>query len=174
MTYIPSAVSKREAKVLQRYAKGKQVVEVGALLGYSTVALASAPAFVVSIDRHSGYTNIPNDTYRQFRRNLWVTGVSSRVSPVVGDFLCMTNYRADFTFIDLDGTYETTLSALTLAPSAIVGVHDFERSNCAGVSMAVEASGYDVLERADSLLILRRPRARHADTTCMHHRSQSI
>lgn len=152
--YIPSAVSKREARVLQQRAAGRDVVEVGSLLGFSTIQLARAARSVVSIDRHTGYTHWKNDTLRQFRRNIEVAGIAKRVRLIVGDLFSIQQPAADLVFIDLDGTYNTTLAAIRMARAPLIAVHDFQRSCCKGVEQAVEASGHQVIERADSLVIL--------------------
>lgn len=154
--YIPSAVSKREAQVLQQRAAGRAVVEAGSLLGYSTIQLARTARHVVSIDRHTGYHHWKNDSLRQLRRNIEVAGVAQKVTVVVGDLFRMQQPAADFMFIDLDGLYATTLKAIQLARAAIIGVHDFERTSCKGVAQAVADCGLKVIERVDSLVILQR------------------
>lgn len=156
MTYIPTALSPREDALLRKYAANRRVTEAGALLGHSTVQLAQTADRVVSIDRHTGYQHWRNNTLRQFYRNLEVTGVSGRVQPVVADFAVMELFPADFVFIDLDGTFDTTLAALLLARAPLIGLHDYERHHCQGVERAVKASGLRVIERADSLVILER------------------
>jgi protein-L-isoaspartate O-methyltransferase len=52
---IPTAVTPREAAVMVTHASGRLVLEVGALLGYSTVTLATTALHVVSVDPHDGY-----------------------------------------------------------------------------------------------------------------------
>lgn len=154
MYQIPTALSLREAKRLQHYARDRFVLEVGALLGFSTVVMARVARQVLSIDRHTGYDKLPNDTYKQFRRNLEVYNVRGKVVPVLGDFRAMRQWGSDFCFIDLDGTHGTTLEAIRLCRAPIVGVHDYGRQNCPGVASAVRASGYRVMERVDSLIVL--------------------
>jgi hypothetical protein len=156
MTYIPTALSRREDQLLQRYAKDRIVVEAGALLGHSTIQLARTAKHVTSIDRHTGYDYWANDTYRLFRRNLEVTHTHNRVRSVVGDVALLADYPADFAFIDLCGTRHGTLKALRAANSPLIGVHDYDRSGCKGVAQAVEDSGYEIVERVDSLVILRK------------------
>lgn len=156
MNYIPTALSRREDAALQRYAAHRTVVEVGALLGHSTIQLAQTAERVISIDRHSGYQYWPNDTLRMFQRNLEVSGISRTVQWLVGDFSLMQGYPADFVFIDLCGTYATTLAAIRAARAPLIGIHDYERQSCKGVELAVAASGYKVIERVDSLVILQR------------------
>jgi predicted rRNA methylase YqxC with S4 and FtsJ domains len=154
-TYIPTALSKREAMRLQAYAYGRRVVEAGALLGFSTIALAEVAEHVVSIDRHTGYYG-RKLSLRTFQRNLEVCNVAGKVSAVVDDFARLAEFSADFAFIDLDGTRDTTLRAIALCKAQFIGVHDYARLNCGGVDAAVRDSGLPVVERADSLIILRR------------------
>jgi hypothetical protein len=153
---IPTALSMREVGVLQSYARGREVVEAGALLGFSTVHMAKVAKRVVSIDRHTGYDRLPNDTYRAFRRNLEVYNVQARVLPVVGDCSLLAEHDGDFGFIDLDGTCSTTLRAIGQCRCPFIGVHDYARQNCRGVADAVELAGLRVRERTDSLIILER------------------
>lgn len=151
---IPSAVSLREAKALQRYSKDRYCIEAGSLLGFSTVVMGRVAKQVLAIDRHTGYDKLPNDTYRLFLRNLDVYNVTKTVIPVLGDFRALSRWRADFAFIDLDGEHNTTLEAIQRARAPIVGVHDYGRQNCKGVESAVRACGYQVMERVDSLVVL--------------------
>jgi hypothetical protein len=64
---IQTALSNSECTLLRRIAAGRRVVEAGALLGFSTVLLASVAASVVSIDRHEDYGP---STWRPYRSNL--------------------------------------------------------------------------------------------------------
>lgn len=157
MTYIPTALSSREDQALRRYAMGRVVVEAGALLGHSTIQLARTAKRVTSIDRHSGYTYWPNDTLRSFNRNMEVAGVANRVQSIVGDFSLLAHFPAHFAFIDLCGTFANTLAAIRAARAPLIGIHDYERQSCSGVALAVAASGYAIVERVDSLVILRKP-----------------
>lgn len=157
MTGVPTAISKREAACLQRWARDRIVIEAGALLGYSTIKMARTATRVVSIDRHSGYSG---ETERRFRSNLQRFIVPHRHAAVdvkVGDcFELLPLCSGDFTFIDLTGSYEDTLKALLMAPSRLIGVHDTRRFHCRGVERAIEASGYPALEQVETLTILER------------------
>lgn len=84
--YVPTALSRAEARALADQSRDRRVVEAGSLLGGSTLVLASAAREVVSIDRHNGYVGRPNDTYRALRRNLEVAGVGN-AHCLVGDFM---------------------------------------------------------------------------------------
>lgn len=155
-TYIPTALSRREAERLAWYAAGRTVVEAGALLGFSTIALAETADRVYSIDRHMGYYGT-KFSERPFRRNLEVCNVAGKVTPVISDAEQVRKYPAAFAFIDLDGTCETTLRVLRCVYAPLVGIHDFARLNCRGVEEAIRLSGLPVIERVDSLIVIRKP-----------------
>src|SRR5882762_9345058 len=83
---IPTAISSREASFMSALARGKTVVEFGALLGFSTVVLSRAARWVTSIDRHQGYLDAGHSTYNAFMVNLERHKVHN-VSPVQSDAL---------------------------------------------------------------------------------------
>lgn len=155
---VPTAISPAEARLLQRLARDRRVVEAGALLGFSTITMAKVATDVVSIDQHTGYSG---DTWRRYRSNLSRFGVNGRVIPIRSK---VENYwhfcTSDFAFIDLTGEAYLTEWAIRYAPAPLIAVHDFERQSCDGVARAVEhvrRSGYMPVERVDTLLVLRRP-----------------
>lgn len=156
MIYIPSALSERECYALAELARNRSVVEVGSLLGRSTLALAKTARHVTAVDRHTGYDGWRNDTLRQFQRNLDVGGVAQKTLVVVDDFRRLRDFAADLTFIDLDGTFQTTLEAIRLASSPLIAVHDYQRTSCRGVEQAVHSSRLRVRTQVDSLIILER------------------
>jgi len=157
MNSIPTALTKREDEALRRWARDRVVTEVGALLGHSTVEIAQTARRVHSIDRHTGYDGKPNNTLRQYMRNLEVAMLNIAVIAIVGDAITeLPKYPAHFCFIDLCGTHQVTLAALQAAKAPFVAVHDYQRQNCKGVATAVEASGYPVIERIDSMVIMRK------------------
>ena len=157
MNRIPSALTAREDAALRRWSYQRIVTEAGALLGHSTVEIARTARMVTSIDRHAGYDGIPNDTLRLFQRNIEVADITIPIVCVVGDAIAeLPKYPANFVFIDLCGTLAVTLAAIKAAKAQFIAVHDFQRQNCSGVGMAVEASGLPVIERIDSMVILRK------------------
>lgn len=153
ITGCPTAMSAPEARLLQRYADGRRVVEAGALLGYSTIRLAQVAARVVSIDRHEGYSA---PTYRRFRSNIERAGVSRRVTPVVGDAVALLpQHAADLAFIDLTGQLALTAAAMKAAQARLVAVHDLGRAYCQ-VDEAIVAAGFRVVEAVDTLAVCER------------------
>lgn len=158
---IRTAMSTYESARLQRWAAGRSVVECGSLLGYSTVLMAQVARSVVSIDRHDGYPSLglPNDTLRLMLGNLHRYNVASKVTVVVGEHRQVAEWPSDLAFIDLDGTSGTTLDAVRRAQAPFVAIHDYGRHACRGVAHAVAAlvaaGSHRVIERADTLVVLR-------------------
>lgn len=151
---IPCALSAAERNLLASMARGRRVVEAGALLGGSTVTLAKVATTVVSIDRHEGYSG---PTLRPFLANLDRCGVRSRVDVRVGDAAhLLTSVDADVAFVDLTGTYEVTLAALWAVRAPVVLVHDVDRQRCEGVARAIRMVGGVGLAQVDTLAVLAR------------------
>lgn len=153
---IPTAVSLREVEILKKIAEGKKVLEVGSLLGFSTVHIASKAREVISIDPHENYPyeGAPS-TLDKFRRNLFRYGIQN-VEIIKDTFQHRPLPEAEVCFADLDGTYETTKNLLNWAediPTIII--HDFNRQNCAGVERALKEFT-DNIQVVDTCAILRR------------------
>ena len=144
---IPTAVTERERSALQRHAAGRYVLEVGALLGFSTIAIAATALHVVSVDPHEGYPNGDSpETLSTFRANLSKYGVAHKVTPVIGtDGILPMFAPASFgmAFIDTSGEYEDTYRIIRtvvplLAPESVLAVHDCGNPDYPGALEAVE------------------------------------
>ena len=144
---IPTAVTGDEIQELQRLAAGGFVLEIGSLLGFSTIQLAMVADRVVSIDPHEGYPeNDPKPTLHQFLSNLRIHGVRDKVSVCVGtdeDFLGFFDEEAfDLVFIDAMGTYHVTKHIMDSAwrlvsLSGYMAVHDVGHPDWPGAGQAV-------------------------------------
>lgn len=146
---IPTALSHREIMCLQRWALNKRVIEAGALLGASTVALSHVANSVISIDKHEGYTG---PSLKPYMNNIWLYG-NANVLPVVGDVLHhLQRYHGQFGFIDLTGDDLLTRIALNLIQCPVVAVHDHQRPNCRVSNVLRD---YEVLEVVDTLAIVK-------------------
>jgi hypothetical protein len=149
---IPTALSPREVDCLQAFCRTMRVVEAGALLGYSTLAIAAVAHSVISIDRHRGYGPT---TWGAYRSN--IEGIPN-IIPVRADAARVLGaFTADRYFLDLDGTLPTMRAVLDAIPYHVpVAVHDCCRSGCDGVEEALRELDYDVTAHVDSLVIARR------------------
>jgi predicted O-methyltransferase YrrM len=145
---IPSAVTPAEAATLDALAAGQIVLEVGALLGHSTVVLARSAKHVISIDPHEGYpAHDPRPTLGPFLSNLERWAVRDKVTVMLGtdaDVLPYLQVRSfGLAFIDCTGEYQVTLDALRrcvplLRHHAAMAVHDCGHPDWPGALEAAE------------------------------------
>ena len=145
---IPTAVTPAETVELQRLARGRSVLEVGSLLGYSTIKLAEGAFHVVSVDPHEGYpVNDPRPTYDTFVKNLILAGVRDKVTPLVGTdievFPLLKPRQFQMAFIDTTGEYDDTRRICEavvplLSYYAVLAVHDMGHPDWPGALEAVE------------------------------------
>jgi predicted O-methyltransferase YrrM len=162
---IPTAMTEPEALAIQQLAMDKRVLEVGALLGFSTIMMAKSAIEVVSIDPHAGYpADNPRDTWGSYNENLlrydvadkvWAIRDTDQVLTHVEEFVWPdddpTHPQRDpgelkdfgFAFIDCDGTYDTTIRVMErVAPfltldNGIMAVHDYDLPEWPGAGEAV-------------------------------------
>lgn len=73
-----TSLTKDEAQCLQRLAKDKRVLEIGAAYGYSTCLMANVAKSVVTIDPHSGYGSVEK-SFQLFRRHVEALDLQSRL-----------------------------------------------------------------------------------------------
>ncbi len=130
---IKSALSPQETAMLQKLAKGKLVVEVGSLLGYSTIQMARVARRVLAVDPHNGYPYYqPTPTLQEFLRNIERWNVAGLVTPIVdkAQNVLPSLVAAGLTFIDTTGFYKDTMYCLEHAKSPVIACHDFDRGGC--------------------------------------------
>ncbi len=139
----PGWLSETEALFLAELGKGRVVLEIGAYLGRSTVALATGAKLVVSVDHHRGDPGtkagskhpsegwtLPAFTEALTRLNLW-----GKVVPVVtnselaGQLLARTAFGVAF----IDGAHDsvsvlrdTEVAIRLLAPGGVIAWHDWD------------------------------------------------
>ena len=146
---IPTGISVNESRLLSSQARGKVVLEIGALLGYSTVVMARTAAKVHSIDRHMGYPDHdPQPTAPIYFQNLHRYGVMDKIIAYVGDAIeildGMYGVVPEFTFIDLNGHYDDTFSVLDdllnygSTGEGRIAIHDYGHPDWPGVKEAVD------------------------------------
>jgi methyltransferase family protein len=148
---IPTALTTKERFALQAIVRDKHVLEIGALLGYSTVIMAQNAKRVVSLDPHEGYPEgAPRPTWERYLANLDMYGVREKVIPVqatwqaaVGTLPSDCLYPYEVVFIDLTGKYEDTKEALMYFHPEwgwslkTIAVHDCGHPDWPGVDQAV-------------------------------------
>lgn len=151
ITDIPTALTPAETAALQAVARDKYVLEIGALLGYSTLAIAQTARRVVSVDPHKGYpADNPRPTWDIYCRNLRrYPELRERIHPMKrrwqdafgwGSWV----YPYEVVFMDLTGEYEDTRECLAyFAPEwgwvlKTIAVHDCGHPDWPGVMKAVE------------------------------------
>ena len=151
---IPTGISRNESRILAHLAKDKVVLEIGSLLGYSTVCMAKVAKEVWAVDPHSGYPDVnPKPTSAIFFQNLEKHGVINKVRPFITtalEFFArsseMLEFVPEFIFLDLNGHYTTTSTALHRIvedgwldePNTRLAVHDYGHPDWPGVKTAVD------------------------------------
>lgn len=160
---IPTALTPAEHDRLQELADDKVVLEVGSLLGYSTVALAQVARSVVSVDPHTGYpADDPRPTLAPFLANLGHYRVRELVTVMVGThddvFRWLKPDTFDMAFIDCTGEFELTLDVIQkcqrfLRRESVVCVHDCGHPDWPGAMAAVKAYG-EPFELVDRLAVI--------------------
>ena len=146
---IPTALTESETTALQAIVKDKYVLEIGALLGYSTVVMAQTAKCVTSIDPHEGYPeDNPRPTWAPYLANLRKHQVQGKVLPIRDTWQHAVKEGLpapyDVVFMDLTGKYEDTHELLMyLHPEwgwrlKTICVHDCGHPDWPGVDRAVQ------------------------------------
>lgn len=138
---IKTSVTRREGDELARLAAGKLVVEVGSLLGYTTIKMAKTARLVTAIDPHRDYPSCrPSPTLYEFLGNLLRHNVNHKVVSIpyrAQEVLHFCKPR-DFGFIDATGLYADTMFCLENLRCDVIACHDYGRRSCDGATKAVD------------------------------------
>ncbi len=141
-------MTEEERLALRRWAFGKDVCEIGAYEGLSTVNLAATARSVVAVDTFDakGTVHHPKDTLGAFQNAIRETGVADRVTTRVGlsaDIL-PTLLPQSFDLIHIDGSHDyesvsadVQLSRPLLREKGWLVFHDYDQ-NHPGVFRAVQ------------------------------------
>ena len=140
---IHTSISTAEAQALRELAKDRDVVEIGAAYGYSTVLMAEVAQSVTSIDPHAWLNSLD-----ALRANLALYQVEDRVEVCVGrsqDVLpgLWVRYYG-LVFIDGDHAYEAVqhdrdwARKLVKPFGAVIAFHDYAEVSCPGVKQALD------------------------------------
>lgn len=131
---VESEMSYAECERLAMLARGATVLELGAYLGRSTIALASTAAVVHSVDPHKGGPGHASDSLLRLLANLEVHGVREDVVIHVGlSTEVVPRFRAgsfDVVFIDAmhqrpDVDIDLALAVRCLRPGGWIAFHDY-------------------------------------------------
>jgi len=144
---VPSAVTRDECHKLAALAEGKAVLELGAHLGRSTIALCSTARIVHSVDWHLGDIHAGHmDSLPKFIQNLAVYKLRQKVVAHVGRFAdVLPLFRSGlFDLAFLDGLHQTTaveddtrMILPLMKPGGIIAFHDYGQRQF-GVTEAVD------------------------------------
>jgi hypothetical protein len=171
-------LTEAEGRELARLAEGKDVLEVGAYCGLSTICLARGAASVTTVDPFDGRaTEHPVDTFQAFTANLRRYGVDGKVTPCRGTSEeILPGLPPVFDLVFIDGAHDVEsvrtdirLARSVLRPGGLLAFHDYRvRPGEAdgrwdpGVTQAVDellGGGAELLARHDSLAVVRPPAA---------------
>jgi predicted O-methyltransferase YrrM len=153
---ILTGMTAEEAAKLATLATGKDVLELGAWHGFSTVVLAQAARRVCSVDWHQGDEHAgAGDTWESYRANLARYGVTANVDARRGRFddvlpaLAAEGVLFDGCFLDAQHDTASVEADLALAlplirPGGFVAFHDYGRGEATG------HPGFGVTEAADA------------------------
>jgi Methyltransferase domain len=159
---IPTAMTPNERSKLQDLAQGLNVLEIGSLFGYSTIALAEVANVVWAVDPHEGYPQAdPRGTIKQFLANINSAGVRDKIIPVLshGQRVIDRLPKDYFGLVFIDCTRdakELIHKAAELRPTYLV-LHDYGHDEWTGATEAVKLfmhSSGRLLEVVDTLAIL--------------------
>jgi len=153
---IPTALSFNETILIKNLSRNKKVLEIGSLLGYSTINMAKEAKAVTSIDPHEGYPyKGAETTIFKFKYNLTRYNINN-VKIIQDIFENVKKEKYDFVFIDLSGKYELTKKVLEYVQNIpVVVIHDFARQNCSGVEKAIKDSGANLIQVIDTCAIIK-------------------
>lgn len=139
-----------EGEILQRFAKNRQVLELGNYLGRSTVALAEVAESVTSVDWHHGDDEIPDqntiayfvENLRRFKVDRKVEIIDSRIEDAVSNLM---KRRWHMVFIDsahdvVSVERDTRLAMSVLLPGGHVVWHDWDKES---VRAGAKAAGIE-------------------------------
>lgn len=168
-------LTEREGVALAACARDKRVLEIGSYCGRSTICLAQTATHVTAMDWWDGRaTPAPRDTLGEFVANLRRYDVAEKVETVSPDDDIPLPYY-DLAFIDgahdLESVRIDRDKAMTrLYPTGLLAFHDYRTHSGEfdgrwdpGVTQAVHeliADGGEILERYDTLAIVRPPHVR--------------
>jgi hypothetical protein len=138
---IPTALTPEETVALTDLCRGRVVYEAGALLGYSSVAIAKCARQLTSVDPHDGYPQrAPRPTWHMFLHNLSRHGVAERVQAVRSTFQnALPPPGTQVAWADLTGEGPIMEQFLTMTTGVpVVALHDYGRGGCGAATAVID------------------------------------
>lgn len=163
-------LTEAEGAELARLAEGKDVLEIGAYCGRSTICEAQVAKTVAVVDTFDGRgTAQEGNTRATFDRNLARYGVTDRVTVHKGESgVVLPCLPPIFDLVFIDGSHDresvaadAALASSVLRPGGLLAFHDYG-GNDVGVTEAVDelvGEGAEILRRVGTLAIVRPPAA---------------
>ena len=153
-----------ECARLAELATGKTVLELGTLVGRSTIAMARTAEHVTTVDDHTGA-----DTLSLFLGNLDTYEVKDKVTPIIGrteNVVPLLTETFGMAFIDADHSYGGALRDLwnvnrVVEPGGVIACHDYLDlwELHYGVAQAVDEfctqTDWRIVETVHSMVVLR-------------------
>lgn len=139
---IQTSITVTEARALQVMAFRKQVLEIGAAYGYSTILMAEVAEHVLSIDPH-----VVHDSLETHTRNLITYNVDYKVGRLVGPNTTMLppldDRQFDVVFVDGDHTaegvrFDLEQSLRLVKLGGVIAFHDWGEETCPSVRPTLE------------------------------------
>lgn len=166
------SIQDEEADRLGELARGARVLELGSLVGRSTVAMAREATVLFSVDWHKGDEHMGVlDTLGTFLGNLVQYGVRDKVVPIVAPTSQVLPTLApgwfDLVFIDATHTYEAVKSDINMAAplvrdGGVIACHDYfdlwdmNFGSKQAIDEFCEQTGWKISEEVLSMVVLRR------------------
>lgn len=138
-----TSLTAAEASFLRGQATDRDVLEVGAAYGYSTILMAEVAASVVSVDPHDALDSLPilRDNLKQYGCEGNVDVRAGRSQDVLPTLLAR---HFGLVFIDGDHAYEAVkfdcewARKLAKPFGAVIAFHDYGEDSCPGVRQALD------------------------------------
>lgn len=158
-------LTEKEGRKLSEIAVGRDVLEIGAYCGRSTICLAQTAMRVLSLDCWDGRaTPAPKQTLEKWKDNCERYGVADRVLAIDNSlrFSIPFFWMVDVAFIDADHSADAVREDIRLAlqtlRGGLIAFHDYNPGNMnCGVTVAVDeylATGAKLLSLTDTLAVV--------------------
>lgn len=154
-----------EAQCLHKHAMGAMVLELGALCGLSTIVMAQAARWVLSVDAHKGDKHTgPQDSLEELLGNLASYNVKKKVSLFVGDFsdfgrLAINNV---FDMVYVDGAHDVwsverdiTIAIGAVKNDGLIAMHDCDQLDVKRACHVLTDVGWEIVDSVGTVNVFK-------------------